>query len=96
MCIRDRLAVNRPASEDEPEIIDSDEARKLFGDLPVQALEERHLDTGQLQGEIWRVFVFAMLLFLLAEAILILPPRRVAPGQTAAPAKTKQREAQLA
>jgi hypothetical protein len=90
------LAVNRPASEDEPEIIDSDEARKLFGDLPVQALEERHLDTGQLQGEIWRVFVFAMLLFLLAEAILILPPRRVAPGQTAAPAKTKQREAQLA
>jgi len=62
----------------------------------VQTLQERHLETGQLQGEIWRVFVFAMLLFLLAEAVLILPPRRVAPGQTAAPAKTKQREAQLA
>ncbi len=89
------LAVNRPASEDEPEIIDSDEARKLFGDLPVQTLQDRRLETGQLQGEIWRVFVFAMLLFLLAEAILILPPRRVAPGQTAAPAKAKQPEAQL-
>jgi hypothetical protein len=88
------LAVNRPASEDDPEIIDSDEARKLFGDLPVQTLEERRLETGQLQGEIWRVFVFAMLLFLVAEAILILPPRRPAPGPMAAPAKTKQREAQ--
>jgi hypothetical protein len=89
------LAVNRPASEDDPEIIDSDQARKLFGDLPVQTLQERNLETGQLQGEIWRVFVFAMLLFLLAEAILILPARRAAPPQTAAPAKTKQREAQL-
>jgi hypothetical protein len=89
------LAVNRPATEDDPDIIDSDEARKLFGDLPVQTLEERHLETGQLQGEIWRVFVFAMLLFLLAEAILILPPRRAASGQMATPAKTKQREAQL-
>ncbi len=89
------LAVNRPASEDEPEIIDMDEARRLFGDLPVQTLQERHLDTGQLQGEIWRVFVFAMLLFLLGEAILILPPRRAAPAQPAAPAKAKQREAQL-
>jgi hypothetical protein len=90
------LAVNRPASEDEPEILDSDQARKLFGDLPVQTLQERYLNVGQLQGEIWRVFVFAMLLFLLGEAVLILPPRRIATAQTATPAKAKQREAQLA
>jgi hypothetical protein len=90
------LAVNRPASEDEPEIIDSDEARKLFGDLPVLSLQERHLETAQLQGEIWRVFVFAMLLFLLGEAILILPPRRPAQVNAGGPApKERQREAQL-
>jgi hypothetical protein len=90
------LAVNRPASEDEPEIIDSEQARKLFGDLPVQTLQDRHLETGQLQGEVWRMFVFAMLLFLIAEAFLILPPRRVAPAHTAAPPKkSKEREAQF-
>jgi hypothetical protein len=27
----------------------------------------------RLQGEIWRLFLFAMLLFLIAEGILILP-----------------------
>jgi hypothetical protein len=91
------LAVNRPASEDDPEIIDSDQARKLFGDISVQTLQEQHLETGQLQGEVWRVFVFAMLLFLLAEAILVLPPRRrPTPIRTTGPGKMKQREAQVA
>lgn len=71
------LAVNRPATEDDPELVDPDDARKLFGDLPVQTLQERH-DTGALQGEIWRFFVYAMLLFLIAEGILILPARPVA------------------
>jgi hypothetical protein len=69
------LAVNRPAAEDDPEMLDPDEARKLFGDLPVQMLEEQHFQSGPLQGEIWRFFLFAMLLFLLVEGILILPAR---------------------
>jgi hypothetical protein len=73
------LAVNRPSAEDEPDILDSDEARNLFGPLPVQTLEEKHFDFGQLQGEVWRVFVCAMLLFLIGEGILILPARRPAP-----------------
>jgi hypothetical protein len=79
------LAVNRPAAEDEPDVIDSDEARKLFGSLPVQTLEERHLDPGQLQGEIWRLFVFAMLLFLIAEGILVLPARQPQSGSGVPP-----------
>lgn len=74
------LAVNRPAAEDEPDVIAPEEARKLFGGLPVQTLEERRLEGEALQGEIWRVFVFAMLLFLIAEGILILPARQPAPG----------------
>ena len=76
------LAVNRPMSEDEPEVVDPDEARKLFGDLPVQMLQERHFETGQLQGEIWRIFLFVMLLFLMVEGILILPARQSAPAST--------------
>jgi hypothetical protein len=79
------LAVNRPAAEDEPDVIDSDEARKLFGSLPVQTLEERHLDPGKLQGEIWRLFVFAMLLFLIAEGILVLPARQPQNGSGVPP-----------
>ncbi|HZM02224.1 MAG TPA: BatA domain-containing protein [Candidatus Saccharimonadales bacterium] len=70
----DRLvAVNRPSAEDEPERLDIDEAKKLFGSLPVQSLQERHFEMGHLQGEIWRIFVFAMLIFLIVEGILILP-----------------------
>jgi hypothetical protein len=89
------LAVNRPASEDEPEIISSEQARKLFGDLPVQTLQERRFDVAQLQGEIWRAFVFAMLLFLLAEAALILPSKRAPPATTSRPLSTKTKESEV-
>jgi hypothetical protein len=87
------LAVNRPAAEDDPDLVDPDEARKLFGDLPVQTFQERQVDTGALQGEIWRFFLFAMLLLLIAEGILILPKRH----EESPPAgKTPRREEQLA
>lgn len=66
------LAVNRPAIEDAPERLDSVQATKLFGDLPTQFWQETASRTD-LQGEIWRVFLFAMLLFLLVEGWLILP-----------------------
>jgi len=36
-------------------------------------LLERRTQMERLQGEIWRLFLFAMLLFLIAEGILILP-----------------------
>jgi hypothetical protein len=89
------LAVNRPVAEDDPELLDPDEARKLFGDLPVQTLQERHFETGQLQGEIWRFFLFAMLLFLIAEGILILPARPS--SRASSPSrKTPRSEEQLA
>ena len=67
------VAVNRPAAEDEPEILEADETHRLFGDLPFQMLLERRTQMERLQGEIWRLFLFAMLLFLIAEGILILP-----------------------
>jgi hypothetical protein len=93
----DRLiAVNRPAAEDDPEIIDSDEARKLFGDLPVQTWQEHPFGASQLQGEIWRLFAFAMLLLLIAEAILILPAQPPPPDPARPAPKTARREEQPA
>jgi hypothetical protein len=90
------LAVNRPTAEDEPDIMDSDEARKLFGGLSVQTLEERKFDVGPLQGEVWRVFVFAMLLFLIGEGLLILPARSPAPSPVLGAPTPPRREEQPA
>jgi len=70
------MAVNRPVVEDDPEIADSGEIKKLFGDVPLQMLQDRRVETGQLQGEIWRLFLFLMLLLLLGEGLLILPGKR--------------------
>jgi hypothetical protein len=67
------IAVNRPAAEDDPEMLDSEQTRKLFGDLPTQIWQDHAVGLGRLQGEIWRLFAFAMLLLLIAEGILILP-----------------------
>ncbi|HXR09061.1 MAG TPA: BatA domain-containing protein [Candidatus Acidoferrum sp.] len=79
------MAVNRPPAEDDPEVMDSGDLRKLFGDLPLQMLQDRRVETGQLQGEIWRLFLFLMLLLLLGEGLLILPAKRpvAAPGTRA-------------
>lgn len=95
----DRLvAVNRPAAEDEPESVETGEAQRLFGALPFQMLAERQQQTDALQGEIWRLFLFAMLLFLLVEAALILPGRRTAGAFAPPPAfqpATAAREEEL-
>jgi hypothetical protein len=72
------LAVNRPAAEDDLEILEAADAQRLFGSVGLQLLADRKSERGNLQGEIWRFFLGAMLLFLVAEAILTLPPRRPA------------------
>jgi hypothetical protein len=83
------LAVNRPSVEDEPEIVEMEEMKGLFGGLALQMFQERRLEIGQLQGEIWRLFVFAMLLFVIAEGILILPARQAGERETATAVKKK-------
>jgi hypothetical protein len=70
------LAVNRPATEDAPERLEPSRATALFGDLPAQIFRDVGSRADQLQGEIWRLFLFGMLLFLLAEGWLILPQAR--------------------
>ena len=76
------LVVNRPAAEDEFERIGDEAISGLFGTLSFQLFQAQRDDTA-LQGEIWRMFLFLMLLALLIEAWLIRP----GPIPAAAPPK---------
>jgi len=67
------IAVNRPRAEDDVEVLEPTQARQLFGSLSLRTLEERRSQADNLQGEVWRLFLFSMLLFLVVEGILILP-----------------------
>lgn len=69
------VAVNRPPAENEVETLEPARARGLFGPVSVQMLGERKQGEGRLQAEMWRLFLFTMLLFLLTEAMMILPPK---------------------
>jgi hypothetical protein len=84
------LAVNRPAAEDAPERLDAARATALFGDLPAQIFRDVGSRADQLQGEIWRLFLFGMLIFLLVEGWLILP--QTSRRNTEPPAPKPRRE----
>ena len=82
------IAVNRPAEEDNLEILEKAAAKRLFGALPVQYFEERSGEAGALQGEIWRVILITMLAVLLVEGFLSLP-QQAAPSQQKKPAPVR-------
>lgn len=86
------VAVNRPAAEDEPAILDTTQVHRLFGNLSFQMLEDRRGSNDALQGEIWRVLLFGMLLFLLVEGILVMPARPIEHGQVTRSPVTLERE----
>lgn len=69
------VAVNRPAREDDREILEAAKAKALFGALPVQLFEEQRSGEGRAQSELWRLFLFGVAVFLIVEAVLILPGR---------------------
>lgn len=69
------LAVNRPPREDDPEILEEAETESLFTGLPFSSFTESAGGDRSLQGEIWRLLLIGMLIFLLAEGWLILPNR---------------------
>ena len=67
------LAVNRAPQEDVLGRLESDQAKALFGDLPLAMQEEQAEESDAMQGEAWRLFLVGMLAFLIAEGFLILP-----------------------
>ncbi|MFC1497648.1 BatA domain-containing protein [Verrucomicrobiota bacterium] len=69
----ERIVLNRPAIEDVPDIIDKDRAVRLMGEIPVQVVEKiSQEDPGKLQSEIWSVFIYFALAFMMAESGLLL------------------------
>jgi hypothetical protein len=70
----DRLvAVNRPAAEDAALAVADDRIDGLFRGLSFQRITGTAGDTDSLVQEIWRAFLIAMLLALVAEGLLSLP-----------------------
>ena len=70
------IAVNRPAIENDPGRVDPAAARQLFAPLTTFLFEVRGPGLESLQGEIWRALLFGMLIFLVGESFLSLPPAR--------------------
>ncbi len=76
------IALNRPAGEDRSERLTSPEIESLFAGLDLQIVEDQVGSGRSLASEVWRLFVIAMGLALIAEAFLCLPPP-AAPAATA-------------
>ncbi len=78
------LAVNRPVAEDHAETLDSSRVDGLFTGLNFVRVDDQAGNVNSLIQEIWRVFLMAMLIALIAEAALCLP--KVARPAVGAPA----------
>jgi hypothetical protein len=82
----DRLAaVNRPAAEDAARILPDDRIDGLFRGLSFTRIAGTAGNTDSLVQEIWRAFLIAMLLAIVAEGILCLPKPRAAGPAAARP-----------
>jgi hypothetical protein len=73
----DRLiALNRPAAEDSPEILNREGLNTALAGTNYTLLAQAgQADDPSLSRDVWRVFLIAMIFFLLAEAILCLPSK---------------------
>ena len=70
------LAINRPLSEDAKESLNQAAINSLFEGVRHTLLEQAGKDSDEKgSAEAWRLFLFAMLFFLIAEAILCLGPK---------------------
>lgn len=85
------VAVNRPVGENFPERVEQSALEQLLAgsDFTLFENDERQSD---LVAEAWRAFLIAVLLFLIAEALLCLQPKRSGPpiraGSPSAPSSS--------
>ena len=68
------LAVNRSPAEDQAAVLADDRVAGLFKGLDFTRVDDRAGSLAGLIQEIWRPFVVAMMIALLLEAALCLPP----------------------
>jgi hypothetical protein len=69
------VAVNRPAREDDRELVDATRAKALLGPVPIYMFDERQSGSARVQSELWRLFLIIMALCLVVEGFLILPEK---------------------
>lgn len=69
------IALNRPESEDDSRILDSGAIDGLLAGVDYRRIDDQVGSGNSLASEVWRAFLFAMAIALLAEALLSLPPR---------------------
>jgi hypothetical protein len=68
------LAINRPITENESGPIDEEAVAGLLEGVEYREIRDELGSGDSLLSEVWRAFLVAMALALLAEAILCLPP----------------------
>ena len=86
------LAVNRSPLEDDLGKLALEEIRPLFGKLPLAVRQKANEQNAPLQSEAWRLFLLGMLIFLLVEGCLTLPPPKPKPVATHRPQNPMQAE----
>lgn len=77
------VAFNHPEVEDIFEISDESAIRSIFNGINFTLFEEKYSNHTSFQSEVWRSFLIAMILFLIIESILVLPPRAESKQQPA-------------
>ncbi len=74
------LAVNRSLAEDQREIVDDKQLARLFAGLDFSRVDDAAGNLSGIVSEIWRFFLIAMIVALLAEAAMCTPRRSVQPA----------------
>ena len=67
------LALNRPAAEDQAQVLGDQRDRELFRGLDYSRVDDQAGSLASLIQEIWRLFLAAMIIALIVEASLCLP-----------------------
>ncbi len=71
------VAVNRSETEDTAKAAGVEAVDALFNDISYRRIDVEVGDTSSLANELWRIFLIAMLVALIVEAVLSLPSKRV-------------------
>ncbi len=75
------IAVNRPITEDQTEVVSNERIRELFDGLSFTQIDATETQASDLMQELWRILLIAMIIAMLLEAILSLPKTIVRQGE---------------